>query len=117
MRGFLLALALPGSPDGGFLLSDANQHNSVLAFASGDLQKRTRRFLLVLSFLEAHHRNVVSLGISIDGFYIGIPNLTKGWPRKGPGIFAANGEKYRLGPPSAVSAHKPARRCGRWNDT
>ena len=34
--------------------------------------------------LEAHHRNVVSLGISIDGFYIGIPNLTKGWPRKGP---------------------------------
>ena len=32
-----------------------------LAFASGQLQKRTRRFLLVLSFLEAHHRNIVSL--------------------------------------------------------
>ena len=28
--------------------------------------------------LEAHHRNVVSLGISIDGFYIGIPILPKG---------------------------------------
>ena len=40
MSGFLLALALPGSPDRGFLLSDTNQHDSVLAFASGDLQKR-----------------------------------------------------------------------------
>src|SRR4029077_3868738 len=29
-------------------------------------------------FLEAHHRNVVGLGISIDGFYIAIPNLTEG---------------------------------------
>jgi hypothetical protein len=59
-------------------LGDANQHHPLLAFASGDLQKRMRRFLFVLSFLEAHHRNVVGLGISIDGFDIGIPNLTKG---------------------------------------
>src|SRR6476646_10001799 len=45
-------LTFPGSPDRGFLLSDANQHDPLLAFASGDLQKPMRRFLLVLSFLE-----------------------------------------------------------------
>jgi hypothetical protein len=78
MSCFLLTLALPGSPSGGLLLSNANQDDSVFALASSGLQKRTRHFLLVLSFLEVHHRNVVSLGITVDGLYIGIPDLAKG---------------------------------------
>src|SRR5262245_30828040 len=78
MRGFLLALALPGAPDRDLLLSDANQHHFFLAFLSRSLQKRTRDFLLVLPFLEPYHGNTASFGELMDGLDISLSNLAEG---------------------------------------
>jgi Formate/nitrite transporter len=70
--------------------------------------------VIVAMQLREHLIKIVVLMMGVVIFaYMGFQHLTKGWPRKGPGIFAANGEKYRLGLPSAVSVHRPARRCGR----
>jgi hypothetical protein len=78
MSGLLLALSLPGSPDRSLLLSDANQHDPVLAFPSGRLQIRTGGFLFVLSLLEPHHRDAFRLGELMDGLDIRLPDLAEG---------------------------------------
>ena len=77
MPGFLLSWTRPRSPGGSLLLGDPDQHHAILAFPGRCFQVGASHFLLVLSFLEVHNRNVVPFSKLVDSLHIGFTDLPK----------------------------------------
>src|SRR5204862_1619210 len=77
MRPLLLTLSGPRAPRRRLLLADADQYHSLVPVACGGFKIGPGDFLLVLTLLEMHQRNLVLLGEAMDRLDVRVTNLAE----------------------------------------
>ena len=72
------ALLLPRSPHRRLLLGDADEHDARLTDFGGGFHVGANEFLLGLALFEVDDRNVIGLGVAVDGLDVGVTELAEG---------------------------------------